>query len=136
MTRQDELDDTAAPMTADQTTTRDTAPGDDRTIDLTRDPGTGTSTQGGTDELMAEPDRLSMQERWTAAQGRFVDDPQAAVREADALVSEVVQAVTRRFADQRDALEQQWASGDEADTEQLRQALQRYRSRFSRLLAA
>ena len=128
MTRQDERDDVAAPTTADPTPTQDAPPEEDRTIDLTR--------EHGTDELMAEPDRRSMQERWTEAQGRFVDDPRAAVREADALVSEVVQAVTRRFADQRDALEQQWASGDEADTEQLRQALQRYRSLFSRLLAA
>ena len=39
------------------------------------------------------------------------------------------------FATERQALEAQWSSGDEASTEELRVALRRYRSFFDRLLS-
>jgi hypothetical protein len=39
------------------------------------------------------------------------------------------------FAQERANLEQQWGRGQEASTEDLRQALQRYRSFFQRLLS-
>ena len=40
-----------------------------------------------------------------------------------------------RFAAHKDGLEQSWRGGGEADTEQLRLALQSYRSFFQRLLS-
>ena len=73
--------------------------------------------------------------RWGEVQARFVDDPQAAVRDGDGLVTELLQALAARFADHRDGLEQSWRGGGEADTEQLRLALQSYRSFFQRLLS-
>jgi len=39
------------------------------------------------------------------------------------------------FADERSKLEHQWDHGDNISTEDLRVALQRYRSFFNRLLA-
>ncbi len=39
------------------------------------------------------------------------------------------------FAAERDRLEGQWGQGDDVSTEDLRQALQRYRSFFTRLLS-
>jgi hypothetical protein len=75
-------------------------------------------------------------EKWQSIQVKFVDEPQDSVKEADSLVAEVVQELATKFAEQRKHLEEQWSSGSEVSTEDLRQALQQYRSFFQRLLAA
>ena len=72
--------------------------------------------------------------RWLAIQSRFVDDPGASVQQADELVTEVIQGITRSFADRRSSLEKGWSGGGEASTEELRLALKQYRSFFERLL--
>ncbi len=72
--------------------------------------------------------------RWSDVQTGFVDDPRTAVEEANTLVGEVTDAITDTFVHHRNELERQWAAGDEASTEELRLALQRYRSFFQRLL--
>jgi hypothetical protein len=72
--------------------------------------------------------------QWLEIQSRFVDDPSVAVKEADELVSQIIQNVTRMFANERTSLENQWNSGDKISTEELRVALRRYRSFFNRLL--
>jgi len=65
----------------------------------------------------------------------FVDEPRAAVEQADALVAEVMKRLADSFATERQALEQQWSRGDDVSTEELRLALRRYRSFFDRLLS-
>lgn len=69
-----------------------------------------------------------------------MDDPQAAVRAADALVERLVQAVTSRVAEQRRELDAAvQAEGQEQGgerTERLRLALQRYRSIFRQLTSS
>ena len=77
-----------------------------------------------------------LQERWTEIQVDFVDKPRDAVSRADELVAQTMQQLAARFADERNTLEEQWSSGDDVDTEDLRLALQRYRSFFQRLLSA
>jgi hypothetical protein len=77
-----------------------------------------------------------MRQRWHALQAAFVDDPQSTVEQADGLVAEVMQRLTQMFAHEREQLEGQWGRGDDVSTEDLRVALQRYRSFFERLLAA
>jgi hypothetical protein len=72
--------------------------------------------------------------RWNQAQTEFVDDPRQAVQKADALVGSVVQRLSDEFSGERNRLEQQWDRGDNVSTEDLRQALKRYRSFFDRLL--
>lgn len=72
--------------------------------------------------------------RWRRVQTDFVDDPRQAVRQADELVAELMQALARTFAEERTGLESQWDRGGDVSTEDLRVALQRYRSFFSRLL--
>lgn len=73
--------------------------------------------------------------RWEAIQTGFVDQPRAAVEQADALVSQVVTRLTEVFARERATLEGQWTKGDNVSTEDLRIALTRYRSFFHRLLS-
>jgi hypothetical protein len=75
------------------------------------------------------------QSRWKAIQTRFVDDPRGAVEDADGLVAIIMQALAESFAQERDRLEGHWGRGEDISTEDLRVALQRYRSFFHRLLS-
>ena len=86
--------------------------------------------------LFADNDRSGLRSRWDDVQASFVDDPKECVQKADALVADVVQQLTAGFSDARSRLEAQWARGEDASTEDLRQALKRYREFFERLLAA
>jgi hypothetical protein len=72
--------------------------------------------------------------RWNEIQGKFVDEPRSAVEQADALVSEVIQQITQMFANEHSSLESQWKQGNDVSTEDLRKALQHYRSFFKRLV--
>ena len=73
--------------------------------------------------------------RWTDIQTGFVDEPRRAVQQADALVQDIIKRIADSFGKERAGLEQQWDRGDQVSTEDLRVALQRYRSFFSRLLS-
>jgi hypothetical protein len=86
--------------------------------------------------LLPESQGAELQTRWEAIQVRFVDDPRNAVEEADALVASTMQQLADGFASAREDLERQWSRGEDISTEDLRVALQRYRSFFKRLLAA
>jgi hypothetical protein len=97
---------------------------------------TGIYNEGTASTLFGPDDSAAFEERWTDVQKQFVDDPQHAVESADKLVSEVMQTLAKRFAAQKAALEQQWSEGDNIETEDLRQAMQHYRTFLQRLLAA
>jgi hypothetical protein len=73
--------------------------------------------------------------RWQDIQTGFVDEPRQAVERADGLVAEVMQQLASTFARERENLEGQWDHGDSVSTEDLRVALQRYRTFFDRLLS-
>jgi hypothetical protein len=73
--------------------------------------------------------------RWTSIQSGFVDDPRRAVRSGDELVAEVITNLADTFSHERRRLETQLGQSGETSTENLRVALQRYRSFFERLLA-
>jgi len=81
-------------------------------------------------------DASELDRQWQEIQTRFVDEPRRAVEDADALVAEVMRRLVQTFATERERLEGEWHAGDEVSTEDLRVALQRYRSFFQRLLAA
>jgi hypothetical protein len=76
-----------------------------------------------------------LQSRWNAIQTGFIDEPSRAVHDADELVNSAIQQISTAFAEQRKQLEKQWSRGDDTSTEDLRLALQRYRSFFSRLVS-
>lgn len=86
--------------------------------------------------LLAPEEEEHLRERWQEIQNEFVDDPQDAVHTADSLVADVMQQLAETFAEQKHELEGQWNRGEQANTEDLRRALQHYRSFFNRLLSA
>jgi hypothetical protein len=96
----------------------------------------GDAGTGGDIALLDPQDAEEMRRRWSDTQARFVDDPREAVQTADGLVAELMQTLARSFSAHKNDLEAHWRSGGDPDTEELRQALQRYRSFFDRLLSA
>lgn len=72
---------------------------------------------------------------WERIQTGFVDQPRESVQRAHDLVDELVDRLSQSFARQRDGLEGTWSRGADVSTEDLRVALQRYRSFFDRLLS-
>jgi len=98
------------------------------------DHGAG-GTASTTGPLLAAEDGERFRARWTDIQTGFVDAPRRAVEQADALVAELMKHLARTFADERGRLERQWDQGDDVPTDHLRDAFQRYRSFFERLLA-
>ena len=85
--------------------------------------------------LFDEATARDLHERWTDVQTGFVDEPRSSVEHADALVADVMRRLTENFAAERKTLEGQWSRGDNVSTEDLRVAMQRYRSFFDRLLS-
>jgi hypothetical protein len=84
---------------------------------------------------LIEPERAeSYNSRWKELKGEFVDDPRRAVRGANELVGEVLDELEELFRRQRTDLEQGLDS-EQTTTEDLRQALIRYRFFFDRLLS-
>ena len=93
----------------------------------------GVSNAGGS--LLAAEIDSTFQQRWKEIQTRFVDEPRGAVEDADSLVATLMQQLADGFAQERERLEAQWARGEDISTEDLRVALQRYRTFFQRLLS-
>jgi hypothetical protein len=102
-------------------------------------PGNGQQAAGGSGEramaLLDEASTNSLRSRWMDIQTGFVDEPRQAVQQADGLVAEVMKRLAESFVNERAQLERQWSGGGDVSTEDLRQALRRYRSFFDRLLS-
>jgi hypothetical protein len=99
--------------------------------------GASTTTADAADTTpLFPPNELEdLRNRWSGVQTAFVDEPRRAVEQADGLVASAMKRLAEVFAEERSKLEQQWDRGDNVSTEDLRIALQRYRSFFHRLLA-
>ena len=104
-----------------------------------QDPAGGRPTDTETGEraapLFPPEEADSLRSRWDGIQTEFVDEPSTAVKEADALVGDVMQRLADGFSSERGRLEREWDRGDGVSTEDLRLALRRYRSFFDRLLS-
>jgi hypothetical protein len=96
----------------------------------TRDSGTE-----GSAPLFPSSELETLRTRWKEVQTAFVDEPRRAVEQADGLVASAMKRLAEVFAEERSGLEKQWDRGDSISTEDLRVALQRYRSFFDRLLS-
>lgn len=91
----------------------------------------GSSQKGG---LIGGEQMERYASQWNGIQAAFVDEPRKAVEQADQLVAQIIQDLTKTFASERQKLEGQWSRGDQVSTEDLRVALQRYRQFFQSLL--
>ena len=85
--------------------------------------------------LFPAGDADDLRTQWDSVQAGFVDEPRRAVEQADSLVAGAMKRLAETFAEERARLESQWDRGDDVSTEDLRVALQRYRSFFGRLLS-
>jgi hypothetical protein len=87
------------------------------------------------DPLFAGDETSRPRHDWDTVQASFVDEPRQAVEAADRLVASAIKRMAEIFADEKAQLEGQWDRGGDVSTEDLRQALRRYRSFFGRVLS-
>jgi hypothetical protein len=108
----------------------------DKAAATTNVPAAAEANQSARDPsaLLPKNETDNLWQRWESIQARFVDDPRGSVQEADGLVEEVMSRLTETFSQERTILEGQWSRDREVTTEELRVALQRYKSFFLRLL--
>jgi hypothetical protein len=85
--------------------------------------------------LYSTEENTELKRRWDTIQASFVDEPRDAVEQADGLVASAMARLAEKFAEERRRLEGHWDRGDQVTTEDLRVALRRYRSFFTRLLS-
>ena len=85
--------------------------------------------------LFESTETETFRSRWHAIQTQFVDEPRRSVEQADELVAATMKRLAEVFASERENLEREWDRGEDISTEDLRIALQRYRSFFDRLLS-
>lgn len=104
-------------------------------VDTRTGPAAGGSRDLHANPLFPENELQGFRSRWDQVQTSFVDEPRAAVEQADSLVASVVKRIAEQFASEREQLEKQWDRGENVNTEDLRQALKRYRAFFDRLLS-
>lgn len=71
--------------------------------------------------------------RWRDIQLRFVDDPQQAAEDAEALATEVIDRLRQAIEGHKDQIDS-WRSSD-SDTDQLLRAVREYRSLIERVVA-
>lgn len=93
------------------------------------------TSENETAPLFPSEELSGLRTRWKEIQIAFVDEPRKAVEQADGLVASAMKRLAEVFANERSGLEKQWDRGDKVSTEDLRVALQRYRSFFDRLLS-
>jgi len=125
-TDRDQTPDIARTMAAAATKPQPTEPVRERVADRPPD--------GEALPIFVADEATGYRTRWDAIQTGFVDEPRRAVEEADALVAQVIKRLSDTFSEERTTLERQWDRGDEISTEDLRTALQKYRTFFERLL--
>jgi hypothetical protein len=77
----------------------------------------------------------TLEREWQVIQAKFVDAPRDCVQQADALVTKTIDILSSSFGEMRSSMERTWEKEGDVSTEELRLALQNYRSFFRRLLS-
>jgi hypothetical protein len=107
-----------------------------RDVPIAEDRPVAASGRGDDTPLFPEQETRGFRAEWDEIQIAFVDEPRRSVERADELVARTMQRLAQIFSDERGRLEAPWGRGEQVSTEDLRLALQRYRSFFGRLLSA
>jgi hypothetical protein len=84
--------------------------------------------------LLDRDDTQRFRTRWDALQSMFADDPRTAIQEADGLVAEIVEKITKKSTIQSTVSEDQLIQWKDIASEDLHYTLQLYRSLFNRLV--
>ncbi|MFJ8884681.1 hypothetical protein ACIRJR_14920 [Streptomyces sp. NPDC102402] len=112
--------------------------GHDGTTGTSRHGTTGTShhgTTGAEGPLVSHDDQDKLAQRMQQAVTDFVESPRRAVEEADSTFDQIVSGLTEALTERRRVLRASWQEQDtDAQTEELRIALQRYRDISEQLL--
>ena len=114
-------------MTSPSETAMNQMAAEDETDMLQRVPAPAQPLPAETPEFPAAGVTASLSARWHEIQAMFVDDPRSAVELAAGLVDDSGQALVAFVKEQQDSLLAAW-HGEDAGTEELRVALQRYRA--------
>ncbi len=113
-----------------------------RSVEAGSDPKPDQSVEHAPGQLQSEPTvdlwpgpaADGLRERWRELQMRFVDDPQAAAADADAVLGETIRVLSNSLQAARAELSD-WRTKNDGDTEGLRVAVRRYRLFLDRVLA-
>jgi hypothetical protein len=81
-----------------------------------------------------DPGTGSFEDRWSAIQAGFIDDPRRTVESADALVTEVWDETVRALTQEREGVEARW-QGTDSSTDDLRAVMQDYRALYVRYVS-
>ena len=100
-----------------------------------RDDAAEAAEDGANRPLFPSQQCSALEKEWQSIQGNFVDSPRNSVKEADALVTKTIDTLAGSFGEMRGSLERTWEKNGEVSTEELRMAMQNYRSFFRRLLS-
>jgi hypothetical protein len=93
----------------------------------------GTAPSNGAEhvELYTDSDLEEFRRRWDTLLTGFVDDPRGSAEQADGLIEELVDRVSRRRQQLHDELGRE---DDRGETESMRQAIRRYRAIYRALV--
>ncbi len=94
------------------------------------------ATSSPADLLLDADERAGLHDRWVRIEEHFVDDPAAAVGDADRLIERVIERIRVALDERRAANRQRWDPPDDVTTEQLREALHHYEVLFAQLAKA
>ncbi|MCX5414727.1 hypothetical protein [Streptomyces sp. NBC_00059] len=129
---------TSADTTARDTTARGPRSGGPGDHDVPPAPRTAPDVPGTTQAdgpLVSRDDQDTLSRRMHHAVTDFVENPRRAVEEAEGTFDEIVSGLTEALAERRRVLRAGWREQDtEAQTEELRVALQHYRDISEQLL--
>jgi hypothetical protein len=134
-------DDVLSPVEEDRSDGRE--PRDEVPNPLMGRAQNGGATNESPSALFSSDRSSQYRSRWTEIQASFIDEPRAAVEQADRLVEDVLSELSELFGREKETLRRVLAeeasrtepSEARNSTEELRLGLQRYRSFFTRLLS-
>jgi len=132
MNENDELEEQMEePEIATQTEER----GQEESLEWQKPAAAQKAVENGSLPWLKAEDINDLQSRWNSIQIGFVDDPHGSVKQADELMAEAIECIEQAFSTQRTTLDEKWVNKQDVSTEDLRIALQGYRSFINRLLA-